>query len=458
MKPLADFYQRTAPVTQMELADGRCLIDLQPPKKKESKKDSKTGKGKTSAVADSTAVEVSKDQLQEQIALLKVELDKEREERNFFQMEGDKIRAFWDITKRQLEDKTADLRNMDRELEESAEMHQTDIKDYKQKVKHLLYEHQHSLLEQKAERTTGKKVLQTEHIEREFELRRDIRNLKNHIKGLELSSENLVKKLKLKHDEGIIQTQNDFERQLQENKAKYEKKMLVMQRELDLRWTMEIHKIEERKNSQINTLMKDHDKAIHSMKNYYNDTIINNMSLINSQKTDIDAALKKVEDMEKENAKVMLQNKRLAEPLLTAREEVMELQKQMAHYRKDKASLVEARKRLKATDKNMEDVQWESEVLQQSLRQVQEEKDNLAHQLTNIILEKKQMDINKGHGGLQEHWSNVTRGEFTRLASNGERPVEALRNVLWAYSAQGRYRLHEVWLEDAKQRRVFSSV
>lgn len=346
---------------------------------------------------DSSTAEVSVDQLQEQIELLKDELDKERDERNFFQMEGDKIRAFWDITKRQLEEKTADLRNKDRELEEAEENHQEEIKDYKQKVKHLLYEHQNSLSEQKADKTTAKKVLQTEHIEREFELRKEIRNLKNALKAMELSSENLVKKLKLKNDEEMIQKQNDFERQLQENKAKYEKRMLVMQREVDLRWTTEIHKIEERKNSQINTLMKDHDRAINSMKNYYNDTIINNMSLINSQRVEIDATLKKVDDLEKENAKVVQHNRRLAEPLEKAKEEVAELQKVMASYKKDKASLVEARKRLKAADKEMEDMKWECEVLQQTLRKVQEEKDNLAHQLTNTILEVQQKSTFKNH-------------------------------------------------------------
>ncbi|KAG5839274.1 hypothetical protein ANANG_G00203300 [Anguilla anguilla] len=364
----------------------------QPPKKKD-----KGGKGKTPAAADSSTAEVSVDQLQEQIELLKDELDKERDERNFFQMEGDKIRAFWDITKRQLQEKTADLRNKDRELEEAEENHQEEVKDYKQKVKHLLYEHQNSLSEQKADKTTAKKVLQTEHIEREFELRKEIRNLKNALKAMELSSENLVKKLKLKNDEEMIQKQNDFERQLQENKAKYEKRMLVMQREVDLRWTTEVHKIEERKNSQINTLMKDHDRAIYSMKNYYNDTIINNMSLINSQRVEIDATLKKVDDLEKENAKVVQHNRRLAEPLEKAKEEVAELQKVMASYKKDKASLVEARKRLKAADKEMEDMKWECEVLQQTLRKVQEEKDNLAHQLTNTILEVQQKSTFKNH-------------------------------------------------------------
>ncbi|KAJ8407942.1 hypothetical protein AAFF_G00269860 [Aldrovandia affinis] len=372
-----------------------------PPKKK---KDGKSGKGKTPAVVENPTVEISNEQLQENLALMMEDLDREREERNFFQMERDKIEAFWDITKRQLQERTADLRNKDREVEEAEEMHQSEIKNYKQKVKNLIYEHQNSLSEQKAERTTAKKVLQTEHIEREFALRKEVHTLKCCIKELQLSGENLTKQLKLKNNEEMVEMQNNFERQLQENNTKHDNKMMVMQKELDLRWTNEIHKIEERKNNQINTLMKDHEKGFVAMKNYYNVALLNNMALINSQKAQIDAALKKVEDLEKCNAKVMQQNKRLVEPLQEAKKEVAELQKQMAGYQKDRSSLTEARTRLKVTDKEMEELKWEYEVLQQDFRKLNEERDTLAQKLTKTILEKMKENepgFNKAHANLQ---------------------------------------------------------
>ena len=43
----------------------------------------------------------------------------------------------------------SDFRNKDREIEEAEERHQMEIKVYKQKVKHLLYEHQNNLSELK---------------------------------------------------------------------------------------------------------------------------------------------------------------------------------------------------------------------------------------------------------------------------------------------------------------------
>lgn len=95
--------------------------------------------------------EMSKERLEEHIVRLREELDREREERNYFQLERDKVNTFWEITKRQHEEKKAELRNKDREMEEAEERHQVEIKVYKQKVKHLLYEHQNNIAELKAE-------------------------------------------------------------------------------------------------------------------------------------------------------------------------------------------------------------------------------------------------------------------------------------------------------------------
>ena len=69
---------------------------------------------------------------------LREELDREREERNYFQLERDKVNTFWEITKRQLEEKKAELRNKDREMEDAEERHQIEIKvtaDLKRKLR-----------------------------------------------------------------------------------------------------------------------------------------------------------------------------------------------------------------------------------------------------------------------------------------------------------------------------------
>merc|ERR1711998_595412 len=90
-------------------------------------------------------------------------------ERNYFQLERDKINTFWEITKKELEDRKAELRNKDREMEELEERHQVEIKVYKQKVKHLLYEHQNNVAQLKEASELALKLQQEEHRTREAE-------------------------------------------------------------------------------------------------------------------------------------------------------------------------------------------------------------------------------------------------------------------------------------------------
>ena len=128
-----------------------------------TKKDSKK-KDKDAAPEGEEGQEgVSLEELKGQLNDMKDGMHKEMEERNYFQLERDKINTFWEITKKELEEKKAELRNKDREMEEMEERHQVEIKVYKQKVKHLLYEHQNSITQLKTDLEMATKLLQDEH-------------------------------------------------------------------------------------------------------------------------------------------------------------------------------------------------------------------------------------------------------------------------------------------------------
>nr|XP_035137920.1 dynein regulatory complex subunit 4 isoform X4 [Callithrix jacchus] len=275
-------------------------------------------------------------------------------------------------------------------MEEAEERHQVEIKVYKQKVKHLLYEHQNNLTEMKAEGAVIMKLAQKEHHTQEGALRKDMRALKVELKEQELASEVVVKNLRLKHAEEITKLRNDFERQVREIEAKYDKKMKMLRDELDLQRKTELHEVEERKNSQINTLMQRHEEAFTDIKNYYNDITLNNLALISSLKEQMEDMRKKEDRLEREMAEVSVQNKRLAEPLLKAREEMGEMQKQLVNYERDKQTLLCTKARLKVTEKELKDLQWEHEVLEQRFTKVQQERDELYQKFTAAIQEVQQ--------------------------------------------------------------------
>lgn len=59
---------------------------------------------------------------------LREELDREREERNYFQLERDKIHSFWEITVRKQKEVDSELQKVEKDAEENEARHQLDVK------------------------------------------------------------------------------------------------------------------------------------------------------------------------------------------------------------------------------------------------------------------------------------------------------------------------------------------
>ena len=348
-------------------------LDLRGGMPKKGKKGKKGGKGKKEKepVEDDGLEGVSLEELKGQLHEYKDSNRKEMEERNYFQLERDKINTFWEITKKELEEKKAELRNKDREMEEMEERHQVEIKVYKQKVKHLLYEHQNSITQLKTDLEMATKLLQDEHRVRERELKEDKRSLKMELKELELSHEDFVRNLKESHDKQITHLRGEFEQQAKELQSKYDKKMKNLREELEGRRKLEIHEVEERKNYHINELMKKHEKAFGEIKNYYNDITHNNLDLIKSLKEEVAEMKKKEAANEKLMFEIAQENKRLSEPLTRALKEVELLRHELSNYDKDKLSLHNTKARLLVLEDQNKQLSWEHEVLQQRFTVIQ---------------------------------------------------------------------------------------
>ncbi|ESN98670.1 hypothetical protein HELRODRAFT_188868 [Helobdella robusta] len=333
---------------------------------------------------------MTKEQLEDHVKRLRDELDKERQERNYFQLERDQQNAYCEITKNQLEQVQAQLRNKDRELEEIEEKHQTEIKVYKQKVKHLLYEHQSHLTENKAENMISLKLAQDEHNDHERSTWVEKQHLIKSMQSRQLDHENAIKTLKLKHDEYVSNLRSQYEQQITDLKSKYDKKIKLLREDMELTRKTEVHAVEERKNSQISELMKGHEKAFSEIKNYYNDITLNNLSLIGTLKEQIEELKKKEERMEKQMNEVTNDNKNLIEPLKRAQDDVKMLKKQLNNYEKDKALLNTTKARLKACEESLKSSDWELEVLRQRFEQVESERDELHNRFVSAIHEVQQ--------------------------------------------------------------------
>ncbi|KRT83955.1 hypothetical protein AMK59_986, partial [Oryctes borbonicus] len=187
--------------------------------------------------------QMTREQLEIFALRIKEENEREREERNFFQLERDKIRTFWEITRSELEETKAKLRNKDRQIEEATEANEEELKFFKQKVKHLQYEHQNSLTECKAEAMVSLKLADDDHTEQERELLRDKRELKAKIRGDEVSNQDQIKALKLQFSEEIHKAREEFVKEANELENKYEKRFNNLKQELGIKHRLVLFRI-----------------------------------------------------------------------------------------------------------------------------------------------------------------------------------------------------------------------
>uniref|UniRef100_A0A3P9KCV7 Dynein regulatory complex subunit 4 n=1 Tax=Oryzias latipes TaxID=8090 RepID=A0A3P9KCV7_ORYLA len=200
----------------------------QPPKRNSTSK--KSGKPNLQTLINGrTKEETTKEQIEEYIAHLQEELDREMEERNYFQLERDQVHTFGKITAKKLEEVLAEEKILEKGLEEDEEHHLIEIKVYKQKIKHLLCEHQSTISELKEEGLVSIKKLQKELDELKME------TTSTDIK-VELLDQGVLHKFVidfyLQLQDEVTKTRNNWEQQVTETAAKYEECLKLFQEDI----------------------------------------------------------------------------------------------------------------------------------------------------------------------------------------------------------------------------------
>lgn len=351
-------------------------------KKKGGKKGGDDGAANAEAEARLALVRQAKE--------LKRKLLTEQQQFNEFQQQREKINYFWIVEKKNLEDKKADVRNKHRELQDLEERHQVEIKVYKQRVKHLLYEHQNEVTNLKADCNNSLRLEEDKHRHAEQELKKDQRSLKIEFKETELSHDDFVKSLKQEHDRRVTDLRQNFERRARDLQLKHERRSRVLREQLEAQRKADIQRIEQRKDSHIDELMKTHEKAFAEIKNYYNDITHNNLDLIKSLKEEVSEMKKKESADEKLMFEIGQENKRMSEPLKQALLDVERLRTSLEEYTEIKQRLSKTKANLGVIQDQLKALEWENEVLTQRFELVSAERKNLYDQLQNTVFDVQQ--------------------------------------------------------------------
>ncbi|KAJ3343775.1 Dynein regulatory complex subunit 4 [Gonapodya sp. JEL0774] len=395
------------------------------------------------------AQEFSRDVLIAEIAKAKKIADEEREQRNFFQIEKDKLHHFLHLALADLETARVAAEDRDRDKEEAEERWAEEVKLYKQKVKHLLYEYQTSLAHLQTSHLHHLDTTSAQHTASLSHLHADKRHLRLAHRSLETSHAESVRSLRRDHDAEISALRADYERRAGEMVAKYERRAKAVRDEMEVRRKAEVHEIEERKNGQVVAMVKMHERQFAEIKNYYNDITLNNLALINSLKEQVEEMKKKEERNEKLMSDISLENKRLTEPLQAALAQGDALRRELASYHKDKQSLTAAKTRMKALEEEAKRWRWECEVARQKCARAEGERDGVYGEfvkrvvgvqqkagLKNMLLEQKlgtlRTSLEKRDLQLTEvlRAGNVDPAAAVRLSKKLDEVVESKNAVM----------------------------
>ncbi|SPP80373.1 dynein regulatory complex subunit 4 isoform X1 [Drosophila guanche] len=357
-----------------------------PPKGKKGKK----GKKMPVLIDGVDTSAMTRDQLEAFAVRLKAEMDREREERNYFQLERDKIRTFWEITRQQLDETRYELQQKDKDIEATQDLSDIDKKHVMQQMKHLQFENHNKLGEVRAEAMTQLKLAQEHHVLQETELQKDKRQLRRILRERMEVGEMQLRQMETHFNEKLLEQRLTFERERKDNEMLHEEKMMEQKSKLDLFYSTQMFEVEERKNQQIRNLQDHHDGAFNDMKNYYNDITLNNLALIGSMKEQLEQLRKQTERSDRIAADTALENKRLREPLEQANIQLNEYRRKLEFYDRDKQQLSRLKSRNTKLEKKVKGLTWEAETLILRNDSLVAQRETLKERFNDVIVELQQ--------------------------------------------------------------------
>jgi len=389
-----------------------CLGLLGGEKKKKKKKKKKD---------DEPAEKKTPEQLLEEIQDWTLKLQKAREERNYFQLERDKIKYFWDMTQKELAVKKSELLNKDQEMEAMEQRQQEEVTGYMQKVETIDFGHKiyTRKLEEDARVTLGKDV--SHHQNREVELSELKSEQKQRLKELQFANEDTVKRLQDNHQKKYQKMDETFTKEAAELEVEYNNKLKSLRDELELRRKVELHELEERKSLHINTLIENHQHAFAEIQNYYNAITADNLSLIRNLKEEIVEMKKKDTENEKVMSRISQENKNLVEPLHHALNKVEEHRQQLKNYEKDKLSLKQGKARQQLLAAQLRQRQKEKDALERNFESVEAQRDELYKQFEEVVTSVRLSAAQRG-AALED--------ELARVMSEFEKKEVQLHEVM----------------------------
>lgn len=424
-----------------------------------SKGKKKKGGKKTSTPEDEETLRIQEERkrLIEKASKLKKEIEQEESLINEFNSQVSQIRHYWSCQKENLGVAKQTLMSKENEVydKERGKIHETHrltLDDYKQKIKHLLFEHQNEITVSYKESEKDLRALHQESFSQDIQLlKNDIHDLRQQLHE-DVSFKHFIHNLQNDHNNNqLASLKKQYARKSAETIAYSEHIIKAIKDSMEVQRNKIISQIESEKDDQIERLIESNRDELSKLREEHNKKTQQNLNLIKDLKNKLIKSQKLERMNEKSMNLILSQNKEITVPLKNIQDENLDLSQELETYKKEKQELLETKEEFNTIQAKLQDLEWKHEVLYQRFLSASSEQkeyqskvqDTLfqAQQkshLKNTILEEKIKSLKNTYDSklaLSNHTSNNPMKENQKainrnILNEKDTVIQALENKL----------------------------
>ncbi|XP_051939919.1 dynein regulatory complex subunit 4-like isoform X2 [Hippocampus zosterae] len=325
--------------------------------------------------------------LEEHVIRLREELEREREERSFFQLERDKLRSSWEVSQRHLQETRAQLAQRAREKDDAERRHRLEISVYSRKLKSVLSEQRAAVADKKMDVGEAGWPARRRHADAELRLRGLGQNARADADRDKLGGYECIRELKLKHQVELMELSNEYQKRISELEAKYAEKAEQMRRAESEKTRAAVTALEDAARRRLESLTDERRRKFGAAREFFGaaqsklardgGSLGGEASAAGGRRRRADARLDQARE----------RNARLAASLREAQRHLPDLRRRLDGHCRARSRQAASAARVKQLEEELEDVVLERDLLIAAFAQVEEERDALLRKQTEVLLE-----------------------------------------------------------------------
>jgi hypothetical protein len=220
------------------------------------------------------------EELEEQVPKMEAALPEKQAARNYAQVERDAVKRYFGVAQRDTDDVTTAAVATDKAIETLIEQHRVELEVYKQKVRHLSYQHTIEM-ENRAEKDRARHAADHDtHLDRMQRWEGQKTSLEGEIQDQEKTTGADAERLGKQNQLALTRMKEAFTAGLERFEDVCAARLDRQREELELRRRVGLHEAEEFNAAHVNALVAQHKTSLDEMKEYYRGVTAQNVSLI----------------------------------------------------------------------------------------------------------------------------------------------------------------------------------